>query len=106
MTVNADRQNLRAESGDLSFVEIEYRDTQGTLDFSARHTVTLRAEGGIELLGSGSADPKTEESYLSGTHRVFEGRVLAVVRSCSAGEGRLTVTDEEGHEAEIAYTIE
>lgn len=45
-------------------------------------------------------------SYLSGTHHVFEGRVLAVVRSCSAGEGRLTVTDEEGHEAEIAYTIE
>lgn len=106
LTVNADRQTLRAESGDLSFVEIEYRDEQGTLDFSARHTVTLRAEGGIELLGSGSADPKTEESYLSGTHRVFEGRVLAVVRSCSAGEGRLTVTDEEGSVTEIAYTIE
>ena len=105
LTVNADRQSLRAESGDLSFVEIEYRDAQGTLDFSARHTVTLRAEGSIELLGSGSANPKTEESYLSGTHRVFEGRVLAVVRSCFAGEGRLTVTDEEGSVTEIAYTI-
>ena len=42
--------------------------------------------------------------YLSGTHHVFEGRVLAVLRAKNVGVGRLIITDEEGSEAEIAYS--
>lgn len=103
--VQADKQTLHADCGDLSFVEIEYRDANGTLDFSATRKIHLCAEGAVEILGSGSADPKTEESYLDNTHFIYEGRALAVIRAGKAGLGKLIISDDTCAAVVLDYTV-
>lgn len=102
LTLHTEEPDSRQEDGSrIRFVEIEYRDAAGTLDLAAQHTLTLQAEDGLEILGSGSANPITEESFLRNIHQTFEGRALAIVRMPADGGGRLIVTDELGNSAEM-----
>jgi hypothetical protein len=52
--------------------------------------VTVTVEGPAVLLGLGSGNPCTEETFGADTHDTFEGRALAVVRP--TGAGTITVT--------------
>ena len=62
----------------------------------------LRAEvSGAELLGFGSANPKTEERYTDGVYTTYFGRAQAVVKK-TAESGFIKITDEQGKE----YTLE
>lgn len=97
LKVSVDKKELTAASGELAFVEIEYMDEKGTLDMAAEHTVRLEVCGAVELLGSGSANPKTEEQYTDTVHQTFEGRMIAVVRAKDImGIGKIRVADETG----------
>ena len=83
-------------------MEIELRDDEGVLDMNAAEKISVAAEGQIRVWGCGSADPVSEESFQAGEHKVFEGRLLAVVKALeNPGVGRLIVT-MNGTESEIA----
>ena len=62
---------------------------------NADETLKVEVEGG-ELLGFGSAEPRSEESFVSGIHTTFYGQALAAVRAGEAGLMRVTVTSESG----------
>lgn len=97
LCVNIDREELCAGSNELAFVEIEYRDLNGTLDMSVDRTVKIETTGSVELIGSGSANPKTEENYTDSEHRIFEGRLLAVIcAKDEVGTGRIKISDDAG----------
>ncbi len=97
MHTNIDKKELCAGSNDLAFVEIEYRDTDNTLDMSIDRMVSIETDGLTELLGCGSANPKTEERYIDSVHQIFEGRMLAVIRAKDkTGIGRIRISDNAG----------
>lgn len=92
-----DRKELCSGSNGLAFIEIEYRDTDNTLDMSIHRTVSIEVEGPIEILGCGSGNPKTEESYTDSKHQIFEGRMLAVIRAKDElGVGKIRISDDVG----------
>ena len=92
--VSADKTVLRAGSNDLCHILVCLRDGSGTLDMLSNRKVTVNTEGCI-LAGMGSGDPLTEESYQDSTHRLFEGKVLAVVKAGGTpGNARVTVSCE------------
>jgi hypothetical protein len=74
---------VRAESQDPSdeirFFHIEMQGENGVVDANSDALVSISVEGG-ELLGFGSANPKTEDSYVEGKCHTWHGRALAVVR--------------------------
>ena len=106
LTLTCDRKSIHAKSNDLAFVEIEYRDKNGTLDMSIQRKVSISVEGDIELCGSGSANPKTKESYLDAEHLIFEGRAIAVIRPKNkTGAGKVVVTDNLGACVETSFIV-
>ena len=105
MEAKADRTALHAGSRDLAYIAAGYYGENGVLDMTADRTVTAKVEGPGYLAGMGSADPRTEESYLSDTHKTFEGQLLAIVRP--AGKGTVTVTLSDGEETKsVTLTAE
>ncbi len=86
----ADRAEIHADDTDLAYVTIELVDAQGTAWTSADRAVTVTVDGPGALLGLGSANPCTEETFGADTHDTFQGRALAVVRP--SGAGPITVT--------------
>lgn len=80
-----------AKPGDIVFVGVDICGENGVIESNADCNVAVHVDGG-ELLALGSANPRTEERYDSGSFTTYYGRALAVVR---AGDGcSVTVTAE------------
>lgn len=87
------QKNLHIETsveqyGDLRYVAISITDENGTVECNADEKLTVTVENG-ELLGFGSANPRTEETYQSGSFTTYYGRALAIVRGENA---KVTIT--------------
>ena len=72
------RPETQPDAGKVLFVDISLRGQNGEIESHADETLTVSVTGG-ELLAYGSADPKTEEAYHSGTYTTYYGRSLAAI---------------------------
>jgi beta-galactosidase len=66
----------------------------GVVECNADEAIQVRVEGGT-LLGFGSANPRTEESYLAGKFTSYAGRTLAVIRAEQPGEIMITAQSKK-----------
>lgn len=72
------RPESQPEVGKLLFVDISLCGENGEIESHADETLRVTVTGG-ELLAYGSANPKTEETYLSGVYTTHYGRSLAAI---------------------------
>lgn len=84
-----------AAAGEILFIPVEVIDENGVIERNADEEVSVSVEGG-ELLAFGSANPRTEESFVNGTYRTYYGQAMAIIR---VGENdavlRIEVTGEK-----------
>ncbi len=92
LAVTPDRAVVRADESDGAFIDICLVDTVGTVVHGADREVSVDIVGPGELVGLGSGQPSTEESFLDPVHTTFDGRALAVVRPTAAGALTITVS--------------
>lgn len=92
-TLQVTRERKYTED-DILYYDISVVGENGETECNDDRKLRITVEGG-ELLGFGSANPCTEESYLSGEFTTYYGKAQAVVRK-TAGEVQLSV--EEIHE--------
>lgn len=90
-------EKTEAKPGEIVFIPVAVADKDGVVESNADVNVKVSVENG-ELLGFGSANPRTEESFTAGEYRTYYGRALAVVR---AGENGKTVVSANGTSCEI-----
>ncbi|MDJ0336259.1 glycoside hydrolase family 2 TIM barrel-domain containing protein [Salinibacterium sp. G-O1] len=100
----ADRTKIRSTDDDLAFVTITLADSAGIARLDSDRPVSVEVAGPGMLLGLGSARPQTEESYLTSTHRTFDGRALAVIRPTGSGTITVTVTSE-GFDPQVVTVV-
>lgn len=89
--LTADRAAMPAGAQSLTYVTAEIVDDQGRVVPTADNRLTFTVKGPATLLAAGNADIKDEDPYHDATHRVWQGRALAVLRS-TAATGRATLT--------------
>lgn len=63
----------------LYFVLVEVKDEKGVLVMEEEEKIQIHAVG-VEILGFGSADPKTAYSYQTNRTKTYHGRVLAILK--------------------------
>lgn len=68
----------------IVYVNISIIGENGVVECNADEMLTVSVEGG-ELLGFGSACPRTEESFITGSYTTYYGRAQAVVRIAKGG---------------------
>ena len=74
---------LKANGTDLCYLPIEFADGDGTLLPAIEQPVEVLTDGGVSLVGMGSALYKTDESFLQNHCRAYRGRALAVLKAGS-----------------------
>ncbi len=79
-------------AGELVYIPVSVVGENGEVERNADCRLTAAVENG-ELLAFGSANPRTEERYDSGSFTTYYGCALAVVRAGQTGTVTLTVTD-------------
>ena len=84
------RPENEPQIGKILFVDISLRGENGEIESHADEILTVSVRGG-ELLAFGSADPKTEETFHSGSYPTYYGRSLAAIRITDA-EAEITAS--------------
>lgn len=104
LAVVVDRTAIRADDGDLAYVDIELRDANGTLVTSSDRSVTVAVEGAA-LVALGSGRPDNAERFDRGEHRTFRGRAQAIIRPTGVGSVTVSVAATGLAPREVQLTV-
>ena len=96
LEITCDRAALPNDYGETAYVDLTLQDESGTRVQTQDEVITISVEGPAKLLAVGSADPRSNESYVGCRRRSYLGRLQAVI--CATGEaaGEVRVTAAAG----------
>lgn len=89
----ADRNKIKADRNDLSFIKIEVVDAHGQLVPQDSIKISLTVSGSGELAASGNANPKDMASVNNSVMKTFKGKSQAIIRPF-ARKGTITLRAE------------
>ncbi|QDU90402.1 Beta-galactosidase [Pirellulimonas nuda] len=76
-----DRRTICADGQDLSFIRVDLCDSSGAPCPIADHSIRYEISGPGTIVGIGSGDLASLESYVSNPRRAHQGQALVIVRS-------------------------
>jgi beta-galactosidase len=79
--MSADRNVIKADGQDLSYVTVELVDDNGIRNPKAENPVKFEIEGQGKIIGTGNANPVSLESYTAPERKAWQGRCLVVIKS-------------------------
>lgn len=88
------------KAGELCYFNVDIVGENGEVESNHDMRLKVSVKGGT-LLGFGSANPRTEESYVSGEFTTYYGRAQAIVKADHAEEIVLAVTDGTNVESQV-----
>jgi beta-galactosidase len=94
LELTADRNSIRADGRDLSFITVRIADAKGTTAPRADNRIRFSVEGPGTLLATDNGDPTSFESFQSSSRKAFNGLGLVIVRSEAGKTGTITVRAE------------
>jgi len=83
--LRADRQEIVADGQDLAFVTVEVHDKQGRLQPHPALPIHYSLKGPGEIIGIGSAEMTSLQSYQANPRDTFHGRSLVIIRASQSG---------------------
>jgi beta-galactosidase len=90
INMSADRNVIKANGQDLSYITVELVDDKGIRNPKAENTVKFTIEGPGKIIGTGNANPLSLESYTAPERKAWQGRCLVVIKSDLA-EGKISL---------------
>jgi len=93
LKLTADRNTIKADGNDLSFVTVDILDAKGVLVPNANNEINFSLKGNGKIVGVCSGDPVSHESYKGSKHTALNGKCLVVIQS-GKKTGRLELTAE------------
>ncbi|MDR7372632.1 glycoside hydrolase family 2 TIM barrel-domain containing protein [Flavobacterium aquidurense] len=91
LKLTADRETIKADGNDLSFVTVDILDEKGVLAPKANNEISFSLKGNGKIVGVCSGDPVSHEPYKGSKHTALNGKCLVVVQSENK-TGRLELT--------------
>lgn len=91
-------------AGQPVYIDLSICDEKGTVESNSDKKVIIKVEGG-SLLAFGSANPRTEESYISGEFATYYGKAQAIVLRETAGEIKFTAMCPDLKTESICITV-
>ena len=82
----ADRNTIKADGDDLSFVTVDITDEKGVLSPNANNEIQFSLKGSGKIVGVCSGDPVSHESYKGTKHTALNGKCLVVIQAGTKAE--------------------
>jgi len=91
--------------GDIVYFDIALVGDNGGVESNDDRRLTVHVDGGT-LLGFGSANPRTEERYDTGSFTTYYGKAQAIVLADAGDVVSLTVTGEGLNEETVSVSVD
>jgi beta-galactosidase len=92
LVLSVDRQKIRADGADLSFITATVTDRRGRLVPRAAPRIQFTLSGPGEIVATDNGDPTSLVVFSSPTRPAFNGKCLVIVRGTKGAGGRLQLT--------------
>ncbi len=79
--LSADRNVIKADGEDLSYITVELLDANGIRNPKAENLIHFEIEGEGTIVGVGNANPVSLESYQLPQRKAWQGRCLVIIKS-------------------------
>jgi beta-galactosidase len=79
--LSADRNKIRSDGQDLSYITVELTDKNGVRNPRADNLLSFEVEGPGTIVGVGNANPISTESFVIPGHKAWHGRCMVVIKS-------------------------
>ena len=94
--LNADRNEIKADNQDLSYITVELLDEKGNRNPKSEDLVKFEIEGPGTIVGVGNANPVSKESYRATERKAWQGRCLVIIKS-NHHRGKVTLRTIAGN---------
>lgn len=91
LKLEADRNRVRADGSDLSFVTLTITDDKGLMVPRSKNRVRFEIEGPGDLIATDNGSPIDLELFQSAERNAFNGLALAIVRTRAGETGTITL---------------
>lgn len=95
--------NEETKTNELIYCTLELCDKEGNIYTDCDCEVEIKELAGGELLGFGSADPKTRYHYRDRLSKTFFGRAQIILRKTETAEGKVVAETRTGLRAELEF---
>lgn len=92
LAVQPDRNQIRADGKDLSFVTVAVADKNGLTVPRANNRIRFEIEGPGEIVATDNGDPTSMESFQAPERNAFNGLALVIVRAIEGQPGTIKLT--------------
>jgi beta-galactosidase len=92
LTMKPDRDRIRADGADLSFVTVTVADESGLLVPRSKNAIRFEVEGPGEIVATDNGDPTSFESFQAPERKAFNGLALVIVRGQPGKVGMIKLT--------------
>jgi beta-galactosidase len=92
LKLEPDRNEIRADGRDLSFVTVTVTDKAGLTSPRAENRIHFNIEGPGEIVATDNGDPTSFESFHSRDRNAFSGLCLVIVRGKAGQVGMINVS--------------
>ncbi len=92
LTASADRDEIRNDGKDLSFITVRVTDKNKLTVPNAMNQITFEIEGSGEIVATDNGDPTNLVPFPSHERDAFNGLALVIIRSKRGESGSITVT--------------
>ncbi|MBN1599334.1 MAG: DUF4982 domain-containing protein [Bacteroidales bacterium] len=107
ISLKADRNQIKANGKDLSFVIVEVCDSINNMVPYADNLINFRIDGDAIIAGVDNGDPVSHEPFKVNFRKAFHGKCLVVIQSKKTkNKVRLTASSKGLESAETTITIE
>lgn len=91
LKLEADRDRIKADGLDLSFISVTVTDANGRMAPRANNRIQFSIEGSGEIVATDNGDPTNFEPFPSHSRDAFNGRCLVIVRAKSGMTGTIRI---------------
>ncbi|MCX6255055.1 MAG: DUF4982 domain-containing protein [Bacteroidia bacterium] len=94
--LSSDRNKIRADGQDLSYITFELTDSNGVRNPKAENLISFKIAGAGTILGVGNANPISLESFQLPSRKAWHGRCMVIVKSDMKGGKIILKATSEG----------
>jgi beta-galactosidase len=92
LMLSADREEIRADGKDLSFITVRVSDKNGLTVPVAINPIKFEIKGPGEIIATDNGDPTNFIPFPSHEREAFNGMALVIIRSKAGESGPITIT--------------